>query len=231
MFGLRRVTVLLCGALAAVSGVHLAAQWYGESQLSGATQVALVPLLAGAVLTQVRRPHDRFVKWVLLALGSSWLGDTLPRFAGGDTAFLLMVGFFLLAQLAFIAAFKEHVDHSILHVGRMLLLPYATVVGALVVLCAPGAGSLLVPVLAYGLCLGAMAVLATGVNGLVWTGGTVFLVSDGLIAVEAFSDRLDVPHNSFWVMLTYIVAQLLIVLGTMVRSTHDSDGGRPVTTP
>jgi len=70
-------------------------------------------------------------------------------------------------------------------------------------------------VLAYGLLLGAMAVLATGVNPLVWAGGALFLVSDGLIALNAFAPWWDLPLQGFWVMLTYIAAQLLIVLGVL----------------
>lgn len=215
MIALKHTTVVLLGLLAAVAGVHLAAQWNGADSLAGPTQWTLVPLLAAALLNETTRPRARLVVLVLAALGFSWLGDTLPRFASGDAEFLVMVGCFLLAQLVYVVSFRPYADRSILHVGRVLLLPYAAVVAALVVLCAPGAGALLVPVLLYGLCLGAMAVLATGVNGLVWTGGSLFLVSDGLIALEAFSERIDVPHSAFWVMLTYVAAQLAIVLGVL----------------
>ena len=45
---------------------------------------------------------------------------------------------------------------------------------------------MLVPVLVYGACLGTMAVLSTGVNRLTAVGGALFLVSDGLIALDAF---------------------------------------------
>src|SRR5690606_29259799 len=104
--------------------------------------------------------------------------------ADGDTAFLLMVGFFLVAQVVYIGAFWPHRAESVLHRRRALLIPYAVAIVALVLACAPNAGPLLVPVLAYGLLLGSMAVLATGVNTLVWAGGALFLVSDGLIALN-----------------------------------------------
>ncbi|MDN5895681.1 MAG: lysoplasmalogenase, partial [Nocardioides sp.] len=190
---------------------------YDAANLAEPTKWLLVPLLAATLLVETSAPRTRLVTTVLVALGLSWLGDVLPQFADGDAAFLIMVGCFLLAQLTFIAAFRPYAGSSILTVGRVLLLPYAAVIVALIVLCAPGAGGLLVPVLIYGACLGAMAVLATGVNGLVWAGGTTFLVSDALIALEAFSDRISVPHNDFAVMLTYVVAQLLIVLGTIEK--------------
>lgn len=212
MFGHRLPVVLCLGALSAVTGVHLWAQWIDLERVSDPTQPLLMALLALALWIATDAPRTALVKLTLIALGLSWLGDTAPRFASGDTAFLLMIGFFLLAQIAYIRAFLPYAARSVLQVGQIVLAPYAVAVLLLVVLCAPGAGAMLVPVLVYGLVLGTMAVLATGVNSLVWAGGTLFLVSDGLIALGAFSD-VDIAHNSFWVMLTYVVAQVLIVLG------------------
>ncbi|KRF13938.1 hypothetical protein ASG90_14095 [Nocardioides sp. Soil797] len=214
MFGHRLPVVLAMGALSAVTGVHLWAQWNDIDRISGPTQPLLMALLALALWTATEAPRATLVRLTLLALGLSWLGDTAPRFASGDTAFLLMIGFFLLAQVAYVRAFLPYADRSVLHVDRIALAPYAVAVVLLVAMCAQGAGAMLVPVLVYGVLLGTMAVLATGVNGFVWAGGATFLVSDGLIALDAFSE-VDVVHNSFWVMLTYVVAQVLIVLGVL----------------
>ena len=87
-----------------------------------------------------------------------------------------MVGFFLLAQVAYIAAFWPFRGRSVLHVHRVRLLGYLAVVVALVAVCAAGAAEMLVPVLVYGACLGTMAVLSTGVNRLTAVGGALFLV-------------------------------------------------------
>jgi len=78
---------------------------------------------------------------------------------------------------------------------------------------------MLVPVLIYGACLGTMAVLATGVNRLTAIGGAVFLVSDGLIALDAFVSGFDLPAEGFWVMATYVAAQVLIVAGVLLEDT------------
>jgi uncharacterized membrane protein YhhN len=72
------------------------------------------------------------------------------------------------------------------------------------------------PVVGYGLCLGTMAVIATGVDRLAWIGGALFLISDGLIALQAFTD-LELPAHDVVVMSTYTAAQLLLVLGVMRR--------------
>ena len=87
------------GALAGVVVVHLAAQLVGAGGLADPTQVLLMPLLAGVLWCETSAPRSRLVTLTLLALGLSWLGDSVPRLASGDAAFLLMVGFFLLAGL------------------------------------------------------------------------------------------------------------------------------------
>src|SRR5690242_4999285 len=85
--------------LAAVALVHLVAQLAGGGRRADATQVVLMPLLAGVLWCETCSPRGRLVILVLVALGLSWLGDSAPKVAGGDAAFLVMIGFFLLAQL------------------------------------------------------------------------------------------------------------------------------------
>lgn len=220
----RPFAITLSAAFAALSVVHLAAQLGGAGRLATITQWLLMPTLAGALvlLTVGRRP--RLVVLTLVALGFSWLGDTAPDLAGGDTAFLVMVGAFLLAQLAYVAAFWPDRRRSVLAVHRPLLTAYVLAIASLVWACAPHAGELLVPVLVYGLCLGLMAVLATGVNPIAGVGGALFLISDGLIALHAFAPGYDLAQHGFWVMLTYVVAQALLVVGVLVRVREP--GGR-----
>ena len=206
-------------ALAVVTAVHLVAQVVGGHAFADATQVLLMPLLAALlwVETSGTGPRSRLVTLVLLALGLSWLGDSVPRLTSGDAAFLVMVAFFLLAQVAFIAAFLPFRARSVLHVHRRRLLVYVAAVLALVIACVGGAADLLVPVLVYGACLGTMAVLSTGVNQVTAVGGALFLVSDGLIALDAFAPGFDLTGQDFWVMATYVLAQALIVAGVLLE--------------
>ena len=134
-----------------------------------------MPALAAVVVTATRWPRGHVVTWTLVALGFSWLGDLVPSLVGEDAAFLVMVGFFLLAQVAYVVAFAPLVRRSVVHTRPVLLLPYAAVLVVLVALCAPGADALLVPVAVYGGVLVAMAVLATGWAALAAVGGAVFL--------------------------------------------------------
>ena len=206
---------LFAGAFVAVALVHLGAQLAGGGLVADVTQVLLMPLLAGVLWCETSSPRGRLVTLVLVALGLSWLGDSAPKLTSGDASFLVMIAFFLLAQVAYIAAFLPFRARSVLHVHRVRLLAYVAVVGALVLACAAGAGALLVPVLVYGACLGTMAVLATGVNRLTAVGGALFLVSDGLIALDAFVDGFGLPAQGFVVMATYLAAQGLIVAGVL----------------
>lgn len=222
------------GALALLTLVHLVAQLTGASMLADTSQWFLMPVLAGCLWLATRsaagtvRLRSRLVRLTLLALGFSWLGDTAPDLADGDAAFLVMVGFFLCAQVTYTLAFWPYRASSVLR-RPTALAPYVLALVALVVTCAPGAGPLLVPVVVYGACLVLMAVTATGVDRLAAVGGAVFLVSDALIALDAFAPWYDLPVHGFWVMLTYVGGQLLLVLGVLRRErrtvlTRSEDG-------
>jgi uncharacterized membrane protein YhhN len=213
-----RASRLLLAGLALVALVHLGAQLADASSLADLTQVLLMPLLAAAVHAETSPPRSRLVTLTLVALGLSWLGDSAPRLVSGDAAFLVMVGFFLLAQVVYIAAFLPYRERSVLRRRRGLLLGYVAAVAGLVAACAGGAEGMLVPVLVYGGCLGTMAVLATGVNAAVAVGGALFLVSDGLIALGAFAPGFDLPVAGFWVMATYVAAQVLIAGGVLAET-------------
>lgn len=199
----------------------------GADAAAEVAQWCAMPLLAAAVATATRWPRGRLVAWTLVALGCSWLGDTLPPTAGGDTAFLLMVGGFLLAQVAYVVGFAPDVRRSVAYRHPLRLVPYGVALVVLVGLCAPHAGALLVPVAVYGGVLVAMAVLATGVSPLAGAAGAVFVVSDGLIALEAFVPTWHLPGQDVWVMLTYLAAQGMLAVAVVERN-RSARRARPV---
>src|SRR5699024_4552135 len=132
-----------------------------DGSVASKTQVALMPLLLIALLTGTKTPRGRLVVLVLIALGFSWAGDTLPRFFTGDAGFLAMVAGFLVAQAFYIAAFTPYWRRSYLK-RPVMLAPYAVALTILIILCYEDAGALLAPVVVYGVALATMAVLATG---------------------------------------------------------------------
>lgn len=228
----RRRTSVLVLAFAATCFIHLVAHLAGLDTVATVSQWLLMPLLALALASATSgAPRGRLVRLTLVALGFSWLGDTAPDAVPDDAAFLVLVGFFLVAQVVYVVAFWPYRHASILSPSqparrRALALVYLLALVVLVVACAPGAGSLLVPVLVYGATLTLMAALATGVGRLVALGGAVFVVSDSLIALEAFVDGWALPAQGFWVMVTYIAAQWLIVAGVVRVAAADRDGDR-----
>jgi hypothetical membrane protein len=208
--------------LALVTVVHLAAQAVDDDVAARVTQVALMPLLAAALWCATSAPRPRLVRLALVALGCAWLGDTLPAFFAGDAAFLVMVGGFLAAQLVYAAAFWPWRARSLAR-RPWALAAYAGLAAALVGLCAPGAGGvLLAAVVVYAACLVTMAILATGVHPFAGAGGAVFLASDAMIALGAFTPWFPTDGAGFWVMLTYVAAQCLLVAGVLARCIHSA---------
>lgn len=205
-------------AFGLVALVHLGAQVFQPGgPTASVTQVLLMPLLAMALVARARLDL-RLVHLALAALFFSWLGDSVPRILTGDAAFLAMVGCFLVAQVVYAVAFWPHRAGSVLRRPPVLAL-YVLAGAGLVWWCAEGAGSLLVPVILYAAALVAMAVLATGLGPRGALGGVLFLVSDALIAVRAFADVAP-PGDHFWVMLTYIAAQVCLVDAVIRRAAE-----------
>ena len=199
--------------LAVVTLVHLVAQAAAPGGVAAdLTQVLLMPALAWVLITSTHDPKSRLVRLVLVALALSWLGDTLPRFAddGSTVGFGLMLGAFLLAQLAYVAAFLPFASRSILHTRRELIAIYVLAFLGLLALTTLRTGTIW-PVAVYGIVIVAMAVLATGIDRVAAIGAAVFMLSDALIAVRTFAG-LELPMHSVAVMLTYVVAQSLLVV-------------------
>ncbi|MEO8060892.1 MAG: lysoplasmalogenase [Burkholderiales bacterium] len=127
---------------------------------------------------------------------------------------------FLLAHLAYIAAFCVPVR---LAAKPLVFVAYALVAAAILSALWPGVpAALRAPVVAYVVCLAAMAAQA-----FVWWrssatahatdatlaraaafGGALFMVSDSLLAINKFAAPL--PLASLWILLTYWLAQWCI---------------------
>lgn len=203
----RRRAVLL---LVLVWSVHLAAQLGGVAVLAGLTQVLAMPALAAVLWTSTSSPRGPLVRLALGALALSWLGDSAPRIAPEEFSFLVMVVLFLGAQVVYACAFWPYRRRSLL-ARPVRAAPYLVAAAAIVLVCAPSAGALLPAIAVYSAAIATMAVLATGLGRIGAVGGAVFVVSDSLIAMDAFG-VLALPAQGFWVMSTYLLAQLLLMV-------------------
>src|SRR5699024_12483778 len=93
-------------ALAIIAVAHLIGQWLGDRNLADSTQVLLVPAVASTVWSAAALPRRAPATSAYgAALGFSWLGDWLPRFAG-DQHFVVLVACFLLEQICFILIYS-----------------------------------------------------------------------------------------------------------------------------
>ncbi|MEV0005472.1 lysoplasmalogenase [Micromonospora sp. NPDC050980] len=188
----------------ALFGVVAAVELVGVTLDSTVLQWLAKPLLAPVLLAYLHA-HRRRVDAVAAGLVAATAGD-VALLVPGRTAFLLGMGFFLIAQLAFLAAFLRRGRPPVPAWAGYLLawaVGNALLWGAL--------GPLRAPVLGYSLALCLMAAAATGVSARVAAGGACFLVSDLLIGVGAAGTEL--PGAGLLVMSTYAAALLLIVTG------------------
>ncbi|MFI5836722.1 lysoplasmalogenase [Micromonospora sp. NPDC051300] len=194
---MRRPWLALFGLVAAVELVAVAVD---STVLQWLAKPLLAPVLLAYLLT-----HRRRVDAVAAGLVAATAGD-VALLVPGRTAFLVGMGFFLLAQLAFLAGFTRR--------GRAPAVAWA---GYLLAWAAGNAllwgalGPLRLPVLGYSLALCLMAAAAAGVSARVAAGGAFFLVSDLLIGVGAAGTEL--PGAGLLVMGTYCAALLLITTG------------------
>lgn len=199
-----------------VAAAHLISQLVDpDGAFESATQILLMPALAAVLTTSTATP-TRLSRIVLIALGASWLGDSVPRFLAGDPGFLAMVGCFLVVQVAYIVGFAPYRSKSVPWCEWRCRLPYLAAFAGLIAWCVPSAGVLAPPVILYGGALTIMALLAPGLSATAGLGGALFMASDGLIALHAFPG-VTLPAHDFWVMLTYLVGQGLIVAAVIAR--------------
>jgi uncharacterized membrane protein YhhN len=174
-----------------------------------------------AFLGSVRPLWSRLVRLVMVALTFSWLGDWL----GGliPPTVLTKIAFFFVGHVFFVMAFLPFRRRSVLR-RPVLLAVYMLVVAALLVVIVPSAGPLSIPVVLYGTLLTAMAVLAGGVSRLAGTGAAIFVVSDLAIAVSTFVLHGTLVQAELVIMSTYLLAQVLIVLGVVQRDGRELVG-------
>nr|WP_277352102.1 lysoplasmalogenase [Knoellia sp. DB2414S] len=189
--------------------------WWAAAVGAKRTETVLKPLVLAALLVAAWSMGGG---WALLAaLALSLVGD-IALLSEAEPRFVVGLGAFLLAHLAYVVAF----------VGAGMPAGWLTLAGAaLVAVAAATAGRRIVPAAAReggpglgGACAAYMAVIgvmvvaawATG-RPLVALGATVFMVSDTVLAWNRFVRPLR--FGTLAVMVTYHVGQVLIVLGLL----------------
>ncbi|MGW1534940.1 lysoplasmalogenase [Streptomyces aureus] len=194
--------LLVCFVLAAA--VDVLSLLAGYDPAHRVAKAFLMPLLAA--YAGVRGAP----RLLLAALLLGWCGD-LALLSDAGPAFLAGMACFAAGHVCYLVLFRRTARVR----DARLVLGYATALVALVVLLWPGLpAGLRVPVAGYSLLLTAMAYGATRLGPVAALGGVLFMLSDTLIATGV-ADWPQLPKAAFWIMLTYIVAQFLLVRGVL----------------
>lgn len=155
-------------------------------------------------------------RWVLLGLVLSLIGDVALLWP--QRGFLPGLVSFLLAHLCYLWAFTRQ---RRLAAWPWSFVAYALIAAGILSLLWPGVpAGLRVPVLAYVVCLAAMAAQAAALGWLsrgtpqarraavLALGGLLFMCSDALLAINKFGSPL--PLAALWILATYWTAQWCI---------------------
>jgi uncharacterized membrane protein YhhN len=174
------------------------------------------PLATALLLTIVGRPETRLAWWVDAGIGLSIVGD-VALLGSGSGAFLVGLGAFLLAHVAYVVAFTGVAVWS----PHVALVAVATVAVTALLLRAiwGGATGLRGPTIAYGLVISTMVITASATIGgplgaapLAAGGALLFYASDASLALNRF--RRPIPHAAFLTLGLYWIGQIGIALAT-----------------
>ncbi|WP_264520863.1 lysoplasmalogenase [Flavobacterium sp. N1994] len=182
----------------------------------------LLPLLFYAV---VKSDSFETKKWLLSALFFSWVGDCILLFADkGELYFIFGLIAFLIAHILFIRLFfrqkseKNHLKNPLFWIGFIGIIIYLKSMLSLLI---PTLGDLKVPVSFYAMTISIMLIIAlkgafnweNNSKYIVLLGAFFFVTSDSILAIDKFHS--PIPLASFWIMLTYLIAQFSITYGIL----------------
>lgn len=214
-------------AFAAFFLVAIADVWFSATADHAArffTKPLLMPLLMIGYASAAPRPFGLFQKIILAGLFFSWLGDILLMF--DDAAGLYFIGgllSFLTTHVLYIRYFAVTRSSSDSYFRKRPLLFIAVLAYTIELLYVlwPHLGPMKIPVVIYGLIISFMLAMALWQYGKLssitaWLfifGALFFVASDSMLAIDKFKQHF--PYAPVLVMSTYILAQFLIVRGSL----------------
>lgn len=192
--------------LVAYGIVSIAELFASHSAIRYVTKPLLMILLGVYVYTLGLKPTVRNA--LLFTLLFAWLGDVFLLIPGNSALyFQLGLGAFLIMQFAYV---RQFIKLGALRWSYFIIPVLVYVFGFLWFLYPNLPAALLPPVILYALALGSMLYFAFQISSVqLRVGAFLFVVSDSLLAFGKF--YFEYPWNSFAVMSTYILAQLLLI--------------------
>jgi len=169
----------------------------------------------------------RFHKRIFTGLIFALVGDIFLMLDSGQSSYFTYGLFaFLLCHIQYISAFI--LDHKSNPDYKNPFFLWAS--GALIIFCIglffylqPFLGAMQFAVLIYAIIITFTAIMAVNRYGkvnllsykIILVGALFFLLSDSVLAVNKFAQ--PIPQSGIVIMATYMIAQYLIVYGTVVR--------------
>lgn len=210
--------------------LYLIVLFTGHANLDLYLKPALIPLLGFGVYF-----HPKFLsrRILLNALIFSWIGDVILIFADiAEIYFILGLVSFLIAHITYCVLFNKQIigeiqiNKVLFGLGSLVIAFYLT---AIILVLMPNLGDLKIPVIVYAAVISTMLLFAF--NGyLIWKkpgalyiflGAITFVISDSILAFDKF--HAPIEKSSFFIMLSYLVAQYLIVVGIIRLNAQKLD--------
>ena len=177
-----------------------------------------------------KKSNHFYGKLILIGLFFSFLGDTFLMFREtGEKSqlfFLLGLGSFLVTQACYFIAFWKYAKGSgFVKKNKWIVLIFlAFLIGNSSFLLPDLPSAFKIPVLVYSTiitlmvvsCLNLYQEIPTSIFVFLMVGVLLFMCSDTLIGLNQFKkNEIAIPYPRISIMLTYIMAQFLIVKGSI----------------
>lgn len=221
-----RTTLLLHLLFAMIVLVELSGRFLDKIQLEYMVKPLIMIWIA--VFFLIHKKKSTFTVPVLLAFFFSWLGDIFLMFSDKSEMFFFAgVGGFFCAQITYIYTFTRYSEkggRGYLQSHPWLGIFFLAYVAVILFFLFPGLEGMMKPIIVlYAISLMLMSMMALNRKHrvgersylLVFLGSLLFLLSDSMIALNKFYSEFWLA--GFWIMITYISAQYLIMRGLILE--------------
>lgn len=212
---------LLIGFLT-LSSIYLIILLLNLDEIAWFLKPVLIPFLILGVYFSGSFPTK---KLLLVALSFSWIGDIILLFADRDELFFITgLIAFLISHIVYILLFNKQLKYknrknkAVFWIGVTAIIMYLIIMVSILL---PHLGDLTMPVFVYALVISTMLLFAfkgfltweEPGNWYVLIGAIAFVSSDSILAFNKF--YAPIVMSSFLIMVTYLIAQYLIVVGIL----------------
>ncbi|MFQ3174255.1 MAG: putative membrane protein YhhN [Flavobacterium sp.] len=205
-----------------LSVLYLLIVFFGQEQIAWSMKPFLIPLLLLGVIFYRNFPSKKLLLW---ALTFSWIGDIILLFADRDEMYFISgLIAFLISHVVYIITFSRQLkirnrkNKAVFWIGVTAIIVYLLTMLAVLL---PSLGDLKIPVFVYALVISTMLLFAfkgfliweEPANWYILLGAIIFVSSDSILAFDKF--YTPIMQGSFLIMVTYLIAQYLIVKGIL----------------